>query len=55
MEAIEKGWDGGVYRAWATFHGWFTTLALIVALVLTVVSFVVYLQAFRRIERGDRL
>lgn len=52
--AIENGWSGGFYRAWASFHGWFTTLTLILALVLTVVSLVVYLRAFRRIEQETR-
>ena len=49
--AIEKGWSGGTYRAWETFHGWFTTLMLILALLLTVASLFVYLNEFRRIEK----
>ena len=32
---------------WEAFHGWFTTMSLIVALGLTVYSFFVYLRAFR--------
>jgi CDP-diacylglycerol--glycerol-3-phosphate 3-phosphatidyltransferase len=50
--AIQNGWSGGTYRAWETFHGWFTSIMLIVALILTVVSLFVYLRAFRRIEKG---
>lgn len=49
--AIEKGWSGGTYRAWETFHGWFTTVMLILALLLTVASLFVYLNEFRRIEK----
>jgi CDP-diacylglycerol--glycerol-3-phosphate 3-phosphatidyltransferase len=49
--AIEEGWSGDTYRAWESFHGWFTTVMLILALVLTVVSLFVYLRAFRRIEQ----
>jgi CDP-diacylglycerol--glycerol-3-phosphate 3-phosphatidyltransferase len=49
--AIEEGWSGGFYRAWESFHGWFTTIMLIIALALTVVSLFVYLGAFRRIAR----
>lgn len=33
--------------AWGAFHGWFTTVSLIVALGLTVYSFFVYMRAFR--------
>jgi len=50
--AIQNGWSGETYRAWETFHGWFTSIMLIVALILTVVSLFVYLRAFRRIEKG---
>ena len=46
---IEHGWDGALSRFWSFFHGWFTTIALTVALILTVVSLVIYLWVFRRI------
>ncbi|MCL7927967.1 MAG: CDP-alcohol phosphatidyltransferase family protein [marine benthic group bacterium] len=49
--AIESGWNGATFRAWESFHGWFTTLTLILALILTVLSLFVYLEAFRRIEK----
>jgi CDP-diacylglycerol--glycerol-3-phosphate 3-phosphatidyltransferase len=49
--AIEQGWTGGTYRAWETFHGWFTTIMLVLALLLTVGSLFVYLREFRRIEQ----
>jgi CDP-diacylglycerol--glycerol-3-phosphate 3-phosphatidyltransferase len=49
--AAEKDWSGGTYQAWESFHGWFTTITLILALILTVASLFVYLGAFRRIER----
>lgn len=52
--AIENGWGGGFYDAWETFHGWFTSIMLIAALTLTVVSLFVYLQAFRQIGRETR-
>ncbi len=46
---IEGGWDGALSRFWSSFHGWFTAIALSVALILTVVSLVIYLRKFRRI------
>ncbi len=49
--AIEGGWSGDTYRAWEFFHGWFTTVMLILALLLTVLSLFVYLKAFRQIEQ----
>lgn len=39
VSSLGSGWD--------SFHGWFTTISLIVALGLTVYSFFVYLRAFR--------
>lgn len=46
---LAHGWDGPLSRFWSFFHGWFTTISLTVALVLTVVSLVIYLRNFRRI------
>lgn len=37
--------------AWATFHGWFLTVTLTVALVLTIYSMVVYLVGFAGLLR----
>jgi len=48
---LERGWDGPVSRFWNGLHGWFTTIMLIVALGLTVVSLVVYVANFRRVLR----
>jgi len=50
--AIEHGWTGSLNTFWAALHGWFTTISLIVALVLTAVSLIVYLVGFRRLFRG---
>ncbi len=46
---LEEGWTGPLNHFWARLHGWFTTISLIVALALTVVSLVVYVVAFRRV------
>lgn len=48
---IEHGWSGGLVKFWEGLNGWFTTISLIVALVLTVASLVVYVGAFRTISR----
>lgn len=48
---IEHGWSGGFAKFWEGLNGWFTTISLIVALVLTVASLVVYVGAFRTISR----
>lgn len=48
---IEHGWSGGFARFWEILNGWFTTVSLSVALLLTVVSLVVYLRAFRHISQ----
>jgi CDP-diacylglycerol--glycerol-3-phosphate 3-phosphatidyltransferase len=45
--ALDRGWDGPVWRAWETFHFAFTVVILSVALVLTVYSMVVYLWSYR--------
>jgi len=50
---LEEGWTGSLNRFWSELHGWFTTISLIVALVLTLVSLVVYLVAFRRVLGGN--
>ena len=48
---IEHGWSGGLASFWEILNGWFTTVSLSVALLLTVVSLVVYLRAFRHISQ----
>lgn len=45
--AVEQGWSGGLFRFWTWLNGWFTTVSLVAALALTVISLVVYLNAFR--------
>lgn len=52
--AAERGWGGGGWEAWMTFHGWFVAVVLTVALVLTVYSMVLYLAAFGRLLTADR-
>jgi CDP-diacylglycerol--glycerol-3-phosphate 3-phosphatidyltransferase len=49
--AVEQGWSGSLNRFWRGLHGWFTTVSLIVALALTVISLVVYVANFRRVLR----
>ncbi|MGH7540026.1 MAG: CDP-diacylglycerol--glycerol-3-phosphate 3-phosphatidyltransferase [Gemmatimonadota bacterium] len=45
--------DAGAWTAFSEFHGWFTTAFLTAALVLTVVSAVLYLATFSRIFAGE--
>ena len=47
--ALERDWSGPFNRFWAGLHGWFTSISLTVALLLTLVSLVAYLLAFRRV------
>lgn len=51
--AFERGWSGGFDRFWQGLHGWFTTVSLLVALLLTLVSMVVYLLMFWRVLREE--
>lgn len=37
---------------WNAFHGWFTSISLLIAILLTVFSFFVYVQAFRTPAHG---
>lgn len=46
------GGGGGLGGAFRSFHGWFTTSVLVLALGLTVFSLVIYLGAFTRIFAG---
>lgn len=49
--ALEHGWTGPVWKAWQSFHGAVLGLALLVAVVLTVYSLVVYLRGWRSMVR----
>lgn len=51
---VERSWSDGFTTFWTGLNGWFTTVSLSVALVLTLVSLVVYVRAFRRISREMR-
>jgi CDP-diacylglycerol--glycerol-3-phosphate 3-phosphatidyltransferase len=44
--ARERGWNGEVWKYWRWFHTAFTSVALAVAVVLTVYSLYVYLRDF---------
>lgn len=44
--------EGTAWEAFRAFHGWFTAAFLALAVLLTVVSLVVYLRAFSRIFAG---
>jgi CDP-diacylglycerol---glycerol-3-phosphate 3-phosphatidyltransferase len=50
---VEYEWSGSLNRFWASLHGWFTSVSLVLALTLTVVSLVVYVLAFRRVLGGS--
>ncbi len=50
--ATTYDWSGPLNRFWYGLHGWFTTISLVVALFLTVLSLAVYLVSFRRVLRG---
>lgn len=49
---LPEGPDPGLEAGWAVFHGWFTTVSLLVALALTLASMALYLSAFRRVFAG---
>jgi CDP-diacylglycerol--glycerol-3-phosphate 3-phosphatidyltransferase len=50
--AETRGWQGSFWDLWQAFHGFVFITSLIIALVLTVYSLVVYLQQWRRLIRG---
>lgn len=50
--AATYGWSGPLNDFWYGLHGWFTAVSLAIALILTIISLVVYLVAFRRVLRG---
>jgi len=44
---LEEGWTGGFWAFWDRFHAWFVVTFLVVSLLLTVYSMIVYLLSFR--------
>jgi CDP-diacylglycerol--glycerol-3-phosphate 3-phosphatidyltransferase len=44
--AAVRGWDGGLWRAFAMFNGTVGALAMVVAVALTVYSLAVYMRSF---------
>lgn len=44
---LEEGWTGGFWAFWDRFHAWFVVTFLVVSLLLTVYSMLVYLVSFR--------
>jgi CDP-diacylglycerol---glycerol-3-phosphate 3-phosphatidyltransferase len=45
--ALDRGWSGGLWSGWSTFHFWFSVAMLSVAVVLTIYSMAVYLWNYR--------
>ncbi len=45
-------WSGPLSQFWGALHGWFTSVSLIVALLLTVVSLFSYATSFWRVLQG---
>jgi CDP-diacylglycerol--glycerol-3-phosphate 3-phosphatidyltransferase len=52
--AAERAWEGAFWEAWQGFHGWFVTVTLSAALLLTVVSLGMYLGSFRGVLGSGR-
>lgn len=50
--AVERGWGGGFWEGWVAFHGWFVTVTLTLALVLTIYSLILYLLSFSEEAAG---
>lgn len=44
---LEEGWTGGFWAFWDRFHAWFVATFLVVSVLLTVYSMIVYLLSFR--------
>jgi len=53
VAAERQGWTSGWWEAWQVFHGSVVALALLVAVVLTVYSMVVYLVQWWRVARAQ--
>lgn len=53
--AASRGWSGGAWDAWRSFHFSFTVVVLAIAVVLTIYSMAVYLWSYRSVVlSGDR-
>jgi CDP-diacylglycerol--glycerol-3-phosphate 3-phosphatidyltransferase len=52
--ALRHGWHGTGWQAWKVFHGTVLALSLLVAVVLTIFSFAVYLWNWRAMAREAR-
>jgi CDP-diacylglycerol--glycerol-3-phosphate 3-phosphatidyltransferase len=52
--ARERGWSGGTWEFWQSFHAVFAGVTLAVALLLTVYSLYVYLRDFGILSRKGR-
>lgn len=51
--ARTRGWSGGMWRGWESFHFWFSVITLSVAVVLTIYSMIVYLWNYRSLVDGE--
>ena len=50
--ASALGWEGSKFGTfWHSFHGGFVAATLVIALTLTIYSFVIYLFQYRRLFR----
>lgn len=52
--ARNQGWGGGFWDGWQVFHFWFSVVTLLIAVVLTIYSMVVYLWNSRSLIAGQR-
>jgi len=50
--AQDHGWSGSFWSGWQVFHGAMLLLTLVIAVLLTVYSMVVYLWEWRRVVRS---
>jgi|SRR5690606_19349363 len=50
-KALVEGWSGWLWKAWQAFHGAVQAVLLLVAVVLTVYSLLVYLKGWRSMVR----
>ena len=49
-----KGWDGSFWAGWQTFHFSFSVFTLLIAVILTVYSMIVYLWGYRSLVVAER-
>jgi CDP-diacylglycerol--glycerol-3-phosphate 3-phosphatidyltransferase len=52
--ARDRGWDGARWSGWQDFHFAFSVVTLAVAVVLTIVSMLIYLWGYRSLVVADR-